>query len=293
MLFDGKAFAQQKEILLKNQVSALREKMIFPKLVSILADPSPENQLYVSLKKKFADRVGILFEVHHFDEWEEIKTILNDIHKANKDQAIHGIMVQLPAVQSDKLIEAIDPKKDIDCLTPENLGRLLLKEPRFLPATVKAVVEVIQASQQPSESEGDTATQKDEKWLAGKSICIVGASAIVGKPASLVLSDLGATVTTCRSTTENLAEFTKKADILISATGVWNLITKEMVKEGAVIIDVGISKLLRAGKYKVVGDIDPSVSQIASFVTPVPGGVGPVTVACLFENLLLACTTEY
>jgi len=284
--FDGRAFAEQKEKLLKNRVDQLREKNIFPKLVSVLADSSPENQLYVSLKKRFAGRCGILFDVHEFNEWEEAGKIIDDIRKANEDPTVHGVMVQLPAVQSHKLVAAINPEKDIDCLTPENLGRLLIGNPRFLPATVRAVVEVIQASQQPSESESDTAAQKEEKWLAGKSVCIVGASIIVGKPLALVLSDLGATVTACRSTTKNLAEFTKNADILISASGVLNLITKNMVRPGAIIIDVGISKLLREGKFRVGGDVNPEVAKVASFVTPVPGGVGPVTVACLFENLL-------
>jgi len=134
-------------------------------------------------------------------------------------------------------------------------------------------------------------TQDEEpknKWLARENVCIIGASIIVGKPLAILLSDAGATVTLCRSTTQNLPEHTRKADILVSATGAVDLVKKEMVKEGAVVIDVGISELLREGKFRVVGDVDEEVVGKTSFLTPVPGGVGPVTVACLFENLLQA-----
>lgn len=279
MIFDGKTFAKLKEEDLKNKVAKLREKNIFPKLVSILADDSKESALYVSLKEKFSQRIGATYEIHSFAEGE-IDQVIEDIKKANQDHLVHGIMVQLPVMGEEKILPMISPLKDVDCLTEENLGLVLKGEPRFLPATVRAVRDILQKA---TEDNG-----QQEKWLAGKNVCIIGASIIVGKPLAILLSDLGATVTICRSTTKELSEVTKKADILISATGAVELIKKEMVKEGAIVIDVGISKLLREGKFRVVGDVSEEVASKASFITPVPGGVGPVTVACLFENLLLA-----
>jgi len=286
MLFDGKDFAQEKEKELKRKVDELRRRGVVPKLVSILADDSKESALYVSLKAKFAQRIGAIFDVHQFAVGTETKEVVADIQKANTDPSVHGIMIQLPVENQGEILQAISPRKDVDCLTEENLGLIVIGNPRFLPATVKAVMEVIKYAL------GRLGHMfEEEKWLRGKTICIVGASIIVGKPLSMVLSDLGATVIICRSTTGRLSEFTQKADVLISATGAIDLVKKEMVKEGAIVIDVGISKLLRDGKFRVVGDVSKNVLEKTSFLTPVPGGVGPVTVACLFENLVL--TLEY
>lgn len=283
MLFDGKDFAREKEKELKKKVDELRRKGVVPKLVSILADDSKESALYVSLKAKFAERIGVVFDVHQFAIGTETKEIIADVKKANTDPSVHGIMIQLPVENQGEILQAISPLKDVDSLTEENLGLIVIGRPRFLPATVKAVMEVVKYAL------GHLGHQfEEEKWLAGKNICIIGASIIVGKPLALLLSDLGATVTLCRSTTRSLAEITRKADVLISATGAIDLVKKEMVKEGTIVIDVGISKLLRDGKFRVVGDVNKDVLEKTSFLTPVPGGVGPVTVACLFENLLSA-----
>lgn len=279
MIFDGKNFAAAKEMILQARVKELKERGITPKLVSILADESKESSLYVSLKAKFAERIGVIFDVHHFDEGD-LKEIIEDIKKANTDPSVHGIMVQLPVANEEEILAVISPEKDVDCLSAKNLGLILMGKPRFLPATVKATIEIIANSK--------FQIANSEKWLAGENVCIIGASIIVGKPLALILSDAGATVTICRSTTKKLADFSKQADILVAATGVAELINKEMVKEGAVVIDVGISKLLRDGKFRVVGDVNEDVLAKTSFLTPVPGGVGPVTVACLFENLLSA-----
>jgi len=281
MIFDGKAFASRKEADLKERVEQLRKRGITPKLVSILADNSKETELYVSLKAKFAQKIGVTYEIHHFDGAQTLE-IINDIREANNDPSVHGVMVQLPVVNEEALLAAISPEKDVDCLTPTNLGLVLSGHPRLLPATVKAVLEVIREGL--GQFEGSREIE-GEKWLAGENIVIVGASVIVGKPLAVVLSDLGATVTICRSHTGNLGEITRRANILISATGVSELVTKEMVRPGAVVIDVGISKLLRGGKFRVLGDVGKEALGKASFFTPVPGGVGPVTVACLFENL--------
>lgn len=285
-IFDGKAFAKEKELALKAKVQELRQKGITPRLVSILADNSPESALYVSLKAKFAQRIGVIFDVHHFDN-ERTQVIIDDIKKANADLSVHGVMVQLPVVDEEKILTEISPEKDVDCLSEENLGLILIGRPRFLPATVKAVIEIIKAAKHQSNKASKFGNDAN-KWLRGENVCIIGASIIVGKPLAIILSDAGATVTLCRSTTQNLTEYTQKADILVSATGAIDLVKKDMVKEGAIVIDVGISKLLREGKFKVVGDVSEEVWGKPSFLTPVPGGVGPVTVACLFENLLQA-----
>jgi len=283
MIFDGKKFAKEKERVLKRKVEALRQKGVRPKLVSILADDSKESALYVFLKAKFAQQIGVIFDIHQFAVGTKTKEIVAGIQKANADSSVHGIMIQLPVENQGEILQAISPAKDVDCLTEENLGLIVIGKPRFLPATVKAVMEIIKYAL------GHLGHMfEEEKWLRGKTICIIGASIIVGKPLSIILSDLGATVIICRSTTGKLAEFTQKADVLVSATGAIDLVKKEMVKTGAIVIDVGISKLLRDGKFRVVGDVSKDVLEKTSFLTPVPGGVGPVTVACLFENLLLA-----
>ena len=190
-------------------------------------------------------------------------------------------MVQLPITEPLPILKAISPEKDIDCLTPENLGMVMKGEPRFLPAAVKATIEILKEAVVLKREEKET-----DHWLSGKNVCIVGASEIIGKPLSMVLSDLGATVVLCRTTTKDLSVFTKEADILIPATGSPSLINAEMVSKKTIVIDVGISRLLREGRYRVMGDVEPEVAEHCSFITPVPGGVGPVTVVCLFENLL-------
>lgn len=280
MIFDGQSFAEKKEIKLKSRVAQFRQRGITPKLVSILADQSKETELYVSLKAKFAEKVGIVYDVHRFDG-TQTPEIIDFINKANTDLSIHGIMVQLPVANEQEIVRTIAPEKDVDCLAEENLGLVMIGQPRFLPATVRAVLEILAYALEETESREIVG-----RWLAGKSVCVIGASVIVGKPLAILLSDLGATVTLCRSTTSNLAETAQRADILVSATGVSELITREMVKPGAIVIDVGISKLLREGRFRVMGDVDRRVLEKTSFFTPVPGGVGPVTVACLFENLL-------
>lgn len=283
MIFDGKIFSQLKEVKLEEEVAALQAKGITPKLIDILADNSPESKLYATLKEKFAKKIGVNFEIHHFDG-SATEQVIADVQKANEDASVHGVMIQLPVTDEEKIVAAIDPLKDVDCLTPENLGLIMTRRPRFLPATVRAVVDIIKEAKNYLPESGRLTDEN--KWLAGKNVVIIGASIIVGKPLAILLSDAGATVTICRSTTTNLSEFTLNADILVSATGAMELVKKEMVKRGAAVIDVGISKLLRDGKFRIVGDVDQAVSEKTSFLTPVPGGVGPVTVACLFENLV-------
>ncbi|PIV01394.1 bifunctional methylenetetrahydrofolate dehydrogenase/methenyltetrahydrofolate cyclohydrolase [Candidatus Shapirobacteria bacterium CG03_land_8_20_14_0_80_39_12] len=283
MIFDGKIYSQLKEVKLTEEVASLQSRGITPKLIDILADNSPESKLYAALKEKFARKIGVIFEIHHFDG-SATEEVVADIQKANEEALVHGIMIQLPVADEEKIVAAIDPKKDVDSLTPENLGLIMGRRPRFLPATVRAVIDILKEAKKYLPESGRLTDEN--KWLAGKNVVIIGASIIVGKPLAVILSDAGATVTICRSTTINLLKFTQNADILVSATGVMGLVKKEMVKRGAIVIDVGISKLLRDGKFRIVGDVDQNVSEKTSFLTPVPGGVGPVTVACLFENLV-------
>jgi len=284
MIFDGKKFAAEKEEILKAKVADLRQKGSVPKLVSFLVGENPESELYTRLKQEAAERIGIIFETKKFDSFVDPQEMILEIKQLNEETSVHGIMVQLPLPEKfgitnseTKILGSIKASKDVDCLTPENLGLLMMGKPRFLPATVRAIWEILAVSYQSSVI--------STKWLTGKSVCLVGASEIVGKPLVMVLSEAGATVTICRSATKNLGDFTQKADILISATGVPGLIKKGMVKEKAIVIDVGIKKI----EEKIFGDVDKDVYEVAGFITPVPSGVGPVTVISLLENLIEIC----
>ncbi|HUS60166.1 MAG TPA: tetrahydrofolate dehydrogenase/cyclohydrolase catalytic domain-containing protein [Nevskiaceae bacterium] len=270
-IIDGRKLALIKEKKLAREVANFKKTSgISPKLVSIFIGDPPirrASQLYVNLKEKTAKRVGILFEKKAFSANKDPKVIYEYIKKKNIDRGVSGIMIQLPLppkIDPFWLVSKIDPEKDVDCLTPENLGLVAMGKPIFLPATVKGILAIIKNIQHPIE---------------GANVVVVGASNIVGKPLAIHLSNLGATVAVCRSRTKNLSNFTRKADILVSATGVPKLIKKEMVKKGAVVIDAGSPR----------GDVFfEEVKKVASFITPVPGGVGPLTVICLLENVLVA-----
>jgi len=295
IIFDGKKLAAEKEKILAKKVAEFKKATgIRPKLVAVMVGENEASKIYLRKKSEAAKRVGIEMEIFNLNEVEEL---INLIREKNKDKKTHGIMIQMPIeIQNPKslpcrqagkiqnkfkipacpagrqnpkfkILGAIAPRKDVDCLTPENFGLLAMGKPRFLPATVKAILEIIEFSNYQIAN------------LKGANVCVVGASNIVGKPLALHLSNLGATVTICRSKTKNLEKYTHQADLLISATGVPKLIKKDMVKKNAVVIDVG----------SPVGDVDfENVSQVASFITPVPGGVGPMTVVCLLENVFQA-----
>ena len=281
VIFDGKKLAAEKEKILAKKVAEFKRATgIRPKLVAVMVGENKASKIYLQKKSEAAKRVGMEMEIFKLNEVEELIKL---IREKNKDKRTHGIMIQLPMEMQNskcksqnenlkfKILSAINPLKDVDCLTPENFGLLAMGKPRFLPATVKAILEIIEFSNYQIAN------------LRGANACVVGASNIVGKPLALHLSNLGATVTICRSKTKNLEKYTRQADLLISATGVPKLIKKEMVKKNAVVIDVG----------SPVGDVDfENVSQVASFVTPVPGGVGPLTVVCLLENVFQAAKLE-
>lgn len=279
MIFEGKKLANEKEKVLQEQVKRLVGKLGFaPKLVAILVGNNPASQIYLRLKGEAAQRIGIDFEKKEFPEDVDPQEVIAEIKRVNQDDRVWGIMVQLPlpkesGIRNQELgiLGTIAPAKDIDCLTPHNLGLLAMGQPKFLPATVRAVLTIIQNSR--------LAAKQAKFIIQNSNVVVVGRSNIVGKPLALILTNLGATVTVCHSKTKNLSDFIRKAEILISATGIPGLIKKEMVKKGAVVIDVGSPK----------GDVDfEEVKKVASFITPVPGGVGPLTVVSLLENLFLS-----
>ena len=277
-IFDGKKQAAVKEKILAQKVAQNHLRL---KLVNIVVGDDPGSLLYLRVKQKAAVRVGIDYEKKLFPADTKPAAIGEFVRRQNADPAVTGIMFQQPfpkdsrlKIQDSRILNMIDPKKDVDCLTPTNLGLLLMGRPRFLPATVKAIVEII---------ENCLPHKALAKWgkleIRSFTAVVLGVSNIVGKPLASHLTNLGATMTVCRSKTKDLAAVTRQADILISATGQPGLVGAEMVKKGAAVIDVGSPQ----------GDVAfDQVAPLASFVTPVPGGVGPMTVVCLLENVLQA-----
>lgn len=240
------------------------------KLVDILVGDDRASQIYAGLKERAAREIGISFEVIKAPSTINSQGLMDLVEGLNRNNKVAGIMFQLPLpgylrIDQEKIIDKIKPEKDVDCLTGYNLGRLLLGQPLLLPATVRAVWQIL------------VTALEDERKIPGKKVVIVGRSNIIGKPMALLLVNRGATVTVCHRRTKDLAKCTRGAEILISATGQPGLITKDMVKSGSIIIDVGSPR----------GDVDfGQVKNKAAFITPVPGGVGPVTVTCLLENFL-------
>lgn len=267
IIFDGRKTASKKEKILREKWQALGGKKN-KKLVDILIGESKASKIYLDLKKEAAWRVGINFEEYFWPASLAKKEIIAKIRDLNNDERVGGIMIQLPLPDPLKLAETeivnvILPEKDVDCLTATNLGFLMMGRSRLLPATVRGIAEILSFA------------HLDKKGIVGKNACILGKSNIVGKPLANLLINCGATVTVLNHWTKDITSFTKKADLLISATGKKGLIKKTMVKKGAVVIDAGAPH----------GDVDfPQVAPLASFITPVPGGVGPMTVVCLLFN---------
>ena len=268
---DGKALAAKIKERVRTEVSTLPRK---PGLAVVLVGDDPASRVYVNGKRKDCEECGFYSEEYTLQETVSQQELLDLVGTLNGREDIDGILVQLPLpkhIQERTVIEAILPTKDVDCFHPVNVGNLMIGQKGFLPCTPAGVMELL-----------------DEYGIdpAGKHAVVVGRSNIVGKPMSLLLLARNATVTICHSRTKDLAEHCRRADILVSAVGKRDLITGDMVKEGAVVVDVAMNRN-EAGK--LCGDVDfESVSQKASFLTPVPGGVGPMTRAVLMENTLLA-----
>lgn len=259
---------------IKTEVNELKNKGINPYLAVIIVGDDKASEKYVSLKEKTCLELGIknvIFRLSEETEEDEISKLIDEL---NLHPSINGILIQMPLpkrLDQNNILQKINPIKDVDGFTPYCLGRLLIGDPLFIPCTPKGIIRMLDAY---------------EIQIERKNAVIIGRSIIVGKPLSLLLLRRNATVTVCHSKTEGLAEITKRADILCVAVGNPNLITADMVKDGAVIIDVGINV---TNYGKVIGDVDfDSVKEKASYITPVPGGVGPMTIAMLMENTVYA-----
>src|SRR3989338_463441 len=269
-IIDGKKIADEILEELKKKAGDLKEK---PGLAIVLVGNNPASEIYVSSKLKKAESAGFYVEKHALSEKITQNELLGLIDGLNQNKKIHGFIVQLPLpkhINENMVIDSILPHKDVDGFTPVNLGNLVNDNNMLLPATARACMELIKST---------------GAHIAGKNAVVIGRSSIVGKPAALLLLQRNATVTMCHSKTKNLAEYTKNADILVVAVGKAELIKKDMVKKGAIVIDVGINRT-HSG---IIGDVDfENVKEVAGYITPVPGGVGPMTIAMLLDNTLKA-----
>ena len=268
---DGKALAAKVKARAAEGAKDLPRK---PGLAVILVGDNQASRVYVNGKEKDCAECGFLSFEHTLPAETQEETLLALIERLNNDEAVDGILVQLPLpkhLDEEKVLNAIHPEKDVDCFHPFNVGRLVIGDPVFLPCTPAGVMEML---------------KEYGIEVAGKRCVVLGRSNIVGKPMGALLLQQSGTVTTCHSRTPDLASFTREADILVAAVGKVGLVTGDMVKEGAVVIDVAMN---RNAEGKLCGDVDyASVEPKASYITPVPGGVGPMTRAMLMENLLTA-----
>ena len=273
-LIDGKAIAAEITEEMRLRAQALREKGIVPCLAVILAGNDPASEIYVRNKRRACKRAGIESRMIRLDQSVSREEILREIHALNQDPAVHAVLVQLPLpghLDETEILSAVLPEKDADGFHPLNAGRLLTGEKGVLPCTPAGCMEVL---------------RRTGVSLSGAEAVVIGRSNIVGKPMSLLLLRENCTVTLCHSRTKNLAEHVRRADVVICAVGRPGLVTGEMIKPGATVIDVGINRLADG---RVVGDADfESVSAVAGAITPVPGGVGPMTIAMLMKNAILA-----
>lgn len=279
-IIDGKQVAADMRVELKEEVAKLKEKGIIPGLGVILVGEDPASKSYVTAKERACDDIGIYSDNNRLSAETSQEELMALVEKMNKDPKINGILVQLPlpkGLNEAEVLLAIDPAKDVDGFHPVNVGKMVVGEKAFLPCTPHGVIQLLKRS-------GVT--------IEGAEVVIVGRSNIVGKPLANMLiqkkPNANATVTVCHTRTKDLAYHTKRADIVIAAAGRPNTVTADMVKEGVVVIDVGVNRVEDATKkrgYRLVGDVDfEAVKEKASFITPVPGGVGPMTITMLLYN---------
>ena len=273
-LINGKEIAAQVKAEIATEAEKLAEFGVTPGLAVIIVGSDPASKIYVRNKKRACDEVGFYSEEFMLPEKTTQKELIALIDTLNKRLDIDGILVQLPLpkhLNEKAVIGAISPKKDVDAFSPFNVGRVMIGDYRFLPCTPAGVMELIKS----------TGVE-----VSGKECVVIGRSNIVGKPMAMMLLNESGTVTVCHSKTQNLAEITSKADILVSAVGKAKFVTADMVKEGAVVIDVGMN---HDEDGKLCGDVDfAQVEPKTSWITPVPGGVGPMTIAMLMKNTLTA-----
>ncbi|MEK6557433.1 MAG: bifunctional methylenetetrahydrofolate dehydrogenase/methenyltetrahydrofolate cyclohydrolase FolD [Candidatus Margulisiibacteriota bacterium] len=277
-MIDGKMHAQKMRARLANELKVLVSKGIHPSLTVIIVGDNPASQTYVANKEKQAKEVGIRSQVIRLSADSTQNELLQILATLNQDPSIHGILVQLPLprhIDEDQVILALDPLKDVDGFHPINVGRLVMGHPQaFVPCTPAGVLELL---------------REYRVELTGKEVVIVGRSNIVGKPLIQLFLQQNATVTVCHSKTVNLENVTKRADVLVVAIGKDHFIQAKHVQKGAIVIDVGINRI----DGKLFGDVDfDSVAPVASLITPVPGGVGPMTIAMLLRNTLKAASLQ-
>ena len=265
---------------LESRISHLKDHGIIPGLAAVLVGNNPASEIYVKNKTKKFESLGLKTDVFRLEETVSEDELLSLINKLNTDSEFHGILVQLPLpkhIDSEKVLNAIFPTKDVDGFHPENAGLLSIGKPRFVPCTPKGIMFIL---------------KRFNIDLNGKHVVVIGRSNIVGRPISILasLKELGnATVTLCHSGTKDLKYFSKQADVLVAALGSPEFVDSSYIKDGACLVDVGINRIEVDGKSKIVGDVNQdSVTGIASSLTPVPKGVGPMTIAMLVENTVLS-----
>lgn len=269
----GKQLAENLREEMKQEITTLHEKGVHPKLVVVIIGEDPASKSYVKGKQRASEKVGMDSDLIELPEDTSEQDLLDLISRLNQDDTVHGILVQLPVpnhISDQKIIEAIDPSKDVDGFHPENVGRMLTGQDTFFPCTPYGIMVML---------------ERAAIDVEGKHAVIVGRSNLVGKPVGQLLLNKNATVTHCHSRTKDLKSHTKQADILIVAAGRPGLVTGEHVKEGAVVIDVGVNRV----DGKLTGDVDfESAQEVASHITPVPKGVGPMTITMLLHNTIKA-----
>jgi methylenetetrahydrofolate dehydrogenase (NADP+)/methenyltetrahydrofolate cyclohydrolase len=275
-ILDGKAVAAQVRAKVKDEVLRLAQRGIRPGLAVVVAGDNPASRVYVRNKARACEETGVHSVVHEYDASVQQDELLRRVAELNQDAAVHGILVQLPLpphIDADRVLRAVSPEKDVDGFHPSNLGELLAGTPKLVPCTPAGVVRLIEHA---------------GIEVAGRKAVVIGRSNIVGKPLALLLLQKDATVTISHSRSADIESVTRQADILIAAVGRPKLVTAGMVKPGACVIDVGVNRLPDGS---LAGDVDfDAVKNVAGWITPVPGGVGPMTIAMLLENCLKAAS---
>lgn len=273
-ILSGKTVSARIKENLKKEIEELKAKGILPGLAVIIVGEDPASKVYVGRKEAMCEELGMHSEKFALPENTTQEELVSLVEKLNNDNKIHGILVQLPLpkhLDEKAVINTIRPEKDVDAFHPVNVGKIMIGDYDFVPCTPAGIMELIAES---------------GVEVEGKTCVVVGRSNIVGKPMSMLLLHKNGTVTTCHSKTKNLGEVVKTADILVAAVGKANFITADMVKPGAVVIDVGMNRL---DDGRLVGDVDfENVEKVAGAITPVPGGVGPMTIAMLMQNTFTA-----
>lgn len=281
-ILDGKAFSKEIRAEIAEEVATFKESGgPTPCLAAVLVGEDPASQVYVRNKEKACEKAGMKSVLHRLPAETTTEQLLELVAQLNGDSSVHGILVQLPLpdqIDETRVLDGIDPIKDVDAFHPENVGRIVQGRPRFLPCTPHGIQQLLIRNQIP---------------IAGQNVTIIGRSEIVGKPMAIMFMQRGeggnATVTVCHSRTKDLSSVTRQADILVVAIGKAKFLTADMVKPGAVVIDVGINRTDEG----LVGDVDfEAVKEVAGQITPVPGGVGPLTITMLLHNTLTAAKLQ-